>query len=68
MTKITKTMTFAEILSVCPAAPEIFAGYGMHCIGCHLSPVESLEEGAKAHGISEAKIAEMVAKLNKSME
>ena len=61
-------MSFSEILSICPPAGEILFGYGLHCIGCHLSPMETLEEGAKAHGLSDSQIKEIVDKLNKLMK
>jgi len=51
-TKITKKMTFSEILEKHPKAVEILMNKGMHCIGCPMSQMESLEDGCKAHGIN----------------
>jgi hybrid cluster-associated redox disulfide protein len=36
--------------------------HGLHCVGCHVSAFESIEEGAMAHGID---VDALVADLNK---
>ena len=64
---IKKDMTFGELIKVCPQAGSILGKYGLHCIGCHIAVVETLEEGSRAHGLSEEQINEMVAELNASL-
>lgn len=49
--KITKDMTFGEVLKDHPQVAHIFLKYGMHCIGCHIAPSETIEQGAVAHGV-----------------
>jgi len=49
--KITKDMLIGDILEKYPQSVEIFAKYGFHCIGCMISPHESLEDGAAVHNI-----------------
>ena len=49
--KITKEMTFGEVLSTYPETVKIFFMYGMHCFGCHLAVDETIEQGAMAHGV-----------------
>ncbi len=66
--KITGKTTFAELLSVCPPAGEILFGYGLHCIGCHMSAEESIENGARAHGLSDSQISDMLDKINKKIK
>lgn len=63
--KITKKMSFVEILQKHPKAAEILLGKGMHCIGCPMAQMESLEEGAKAHGLD---ADEIVKELNEKIE
>jgi hybrid cluster-associated redox disulfide protein len=60
--KITKKMSFAEILSKKPEAAEILMQKGMHCCGCPMSQMETLEQGACAHGLNPD---EIVYELNK---
>ncbi|MDD5192744.1 MAG: DUF1858 domain-containing protein [Candidatus Nanoarchaeia archaeon] len=60
---ITKEMSFSEIIEKHPEAAGILFESGMHCCGCPMSADESLEQGAKAHGI---KVDELLKKLNKN--
>ncbi len=48
---ITKDMSFGEVLQRFPQTMPVFGKYGMHCIGCSMSAFETIEQGAKAHGI-----------------
>lgn len=66
--KITKNMTFQEIMKNCPGCAEILLSYGLHCIGCHVAAFETLEQGCKAHGLSDDKIDEIVEKINNLIE
>jgi hybrid cluster-associated redox disulfide protein len=60
--KITKKMTFSEILEKKPESAEILLNEGMHCIGCPMSQMETLEQGCAAHGVDVEKVLD---KLNK---
>lgn len=62
--KISKEKTFGEILKICPESSYILMNYGLHCIGCHIAIVETLEQGCRAHGLSEEQIEEIVDKIN----
>jgi len=61
---IKKTDTLGELMEKHPEVAPILAQSGLHCIGCHVSAYESLQEGCKAHGMNEAQISELVAKAN----
>ena len=63
-TKITKDMTFGEVLKKHPETVKTFFEYGMHCFGCHLSVSETIEQGALAHGVS---VDQLVEDLNKTV-
>ncbi len=47
-----------------PEAAEIIQSYGLHCVGCHANPYETLEMGARGHGMDDATIATMIADVN----
>ncbi len=66
--KLTKDMSFADLLSQHPEAAEVLFEYGLHCIGCQLSPMETIEQGAKAHGLSDSDINKMIEKMNKKIK
>ena len=62
--KITKEMTFGEVLSKYPQTVETFFRYGMHCFGCHIAVEETIEQGAYAHGVD---IDELIKDLNQTI-
>jgi len=61
---ITRQTIIAEAVEKNPKAAEIMLKYGLHCIGCHISPFETIEQGAMVHGISDEDIDKMVAEMN----
>ena len=61
MAKVTKDMSIIDIVQNHPETLEIFAKYGMGCIGCAAAKFENLEAGAKVHGFD---AEEMVAEIN----
>ena len=62
---IHKNMTFGELLQKYPQVAPILAGYGLHCIGCHIGISETLEQGSRAHGLDDAILDKMISDLNK---
>lgn len=49
--EITKDMLVGEIIRNKPEAIEILLNFGLGCIGCPASQMESLEEAAMVHGL-----------------
>ena len=66
--KITKDTTIGEIVEKYPQVVETLMSFGVHCVGCHVSPFESLEGGFKGHGMDDATVEEAVKKLNEIIE
>ena len=62
--KIDKNMTFSEVLTKYPESAGIMMNYGLHCIGCQVAAFETIEQGAKAHGISSKDLNKMIDELN----
>ncbi|MFA7658049.1 MAG: DUF1858 domain-containing protein [Candidatus Gastranaerophilaceae bacterium] len=65
MEKVTKDMSIIDIVQKYPQSLEIFAKYGLGCIGCAAARFENLEAGAKVHGFDPD---EMVAEINALIE
>lgn len=61
--KVTKNMSIIEIVQKYPQSVEVFAKYGLGCIGCAAARYENLEAGAKVHGIDPDKLVEEINKL-----
>jgi len=67
--KITGKILIAELVEEYPELGEVLMEeYGFHCIGCAASGMETLEEGAAVHGMSEEDIKVMIENLNELVE
>ncbi len=49
--KITKDMIIDDVLALDESLGEVFLGFGMHCIFCHLGLEETVEEAAAVHEV-----------------
>jgi len=61
---INKKDTLGQIIQSYPEVAPILAKAGLHCVGCHVSVYESLEDGCLAHGLTEKGINEVIKKAN----
>jgi hybrid cluster-associated redox disulfide protein len=59
---ITKDIKIEEVVTQYPETMMVFMKHGLHCVGCHVSAFESVEDGAKAHGID---VDALVSDLNR---
>lgn len=59
--KITKDMTFAELIKLDRKAAEKLADRGLFCGGCPMAQFETIEDGAIAHGVD---VDELIRELN----
>lgn len=66
-TKISKSMMLGDIVQKFPKSVPLLAEAGLHCIGCHVSAFETLEQGCKAHGLSDKEIDSLVKRMNSSL-
>lgn len=64
MKKVTKKTTIGEIINNYSNAKEVLTGFGMHCFGCPMSQMETIEEASAAHGHD---IEFMIKKLNEDL-
>lgn len=61
--KISKDITIKAILDIKPDAHKILHDFGLGCAHCELGSVETLEEGARGHGLNDEEIGELVEKI-----
>ncbi len=66
MEKITKDTRISEVVQSKPEAIELLFKAGMGCIGCPMAQMETIEQGCKAHDMSDKEIQELVEKINES--
>lgn len=62
---IKRTDLLGDIVSKYPEVVPVLAQSGLHCIGCHVSVSESLEDGCTVHGMNSKEIDELVDAANK---
>lgn len=62
--KVTKKMSFSELIDKYPDSIEVLLDSGMHCFGCAMASFETIEQGCIAHGLNPD---EIVAKINKKL-
>jgi len=66
--KILRTDTIQNVFDTFPdraqKLAEIMTSNGLHCVGCHASVFETLEQGILGHGFSEEKLGQMLGALN----
>jgi hybrid cluster-associated redox disulfide protein len=65
---IDKKMLLTEVIAKYPkAAEKLVFKYGMHCVGCSGAAGETIEAGARAHGMKKREIEAMIADLNQHL-
>jgi len=63
--KINGKEAIAKIITDYPETVDIFFKHGLYCVGCPASYGESIEQGAKIHGID---IKKLLKDLNKNIK
>ena len=66
-TKITKESLINDLLKKNPEIAEILMAYGLHCVGCHFSEFDTLDDGAMMHGMSDEDVEMMIKDVNKTI-
>lgn len=57
-------MLISDVLSAFPKAAAVLMGYGLHCVGCAANAFDTVEGGAKIHGMPDEQIQQMIADVN----
>ncbi|MCH8945945.1 MAG: DUF1858 domain-containing protein [Nanoarchaeota archaeon] len=61
---ITKDTLLMEAIMKYPEIAVVLTGYGLHCVGCHFSSIDTINSGAKIHGLSDEEIEFMLKDVN----
>ena len=62
--KVTKETNLGELLENHPEIAEVLFDYNLHCVGCPISGYDTVENGAKAHGLTDKEIEELIQRIN----
>lgn len=60
---ITKDMIIDDVIKLDQRLGDVFMGFGMHCIFCHMGLEETIEEAAMVH---EVDVDFLIKKLNET--
>lgn len=61
---ITRGTLLGDIVKRHPEAAMVLFRRGMHCMLCGMAAHETIEQGARAHGMEENEIEELLGELN----
>lgn len=61
---ITRKTNILELAQQYPEALPVLIDAGLHCIGCSLSAVDTLEEGCALHGFDSETVDKLVKEMN----
>jgi len=61
---ITRDTTIGDAVQKYPQSAQVFLEYGLHCVGCQIAYWETLEQGARGHGMLDEEIDMMIRDAN----
>lgn len=62
--EIHRALNMGEILEKSSKAADLLAEYGLHCTSCFLNSTDTVEGGARMHGMSDEEIDSMIYEIN----
>ncbi len=64
---IKENSPISEILKKSPRAIELLTDYGLSCATCFLNQFDTVEAGAKLHGMTDIEIERMIKEINEEI-
>jgi len=66
--EITKEIPINDLINNHPDVIPVLMGYGLHCVGCSFAQHDTLETGAKMHGMNEEEVEMMLKDVNATIK
>jgi len=66
--KIERNTTLGEVVNNYPDAIPAMLEKGLHCVGCHVAAFETVEQGAKAHGMDDKEVDSLLKEMNAAIK
>jgi hybrid cluster-associated redox disulfide protein len=63
---IVASMRVLDVVTLVPQAADVLAQWSLHCSGCAMGGLETLEEGCRAHGYGDEDIACLLADIEEA--
>ncbi len=61
---VTRDTNLGELVKSYPQAAAILLEYGLHCVGCFANTYDTVEMGARVHGMTDEEVDEMIGRVN----
>lgn len=65
---VDKDMNVMDAIALHPKATDILAAYGLHCFQCAFNTLDSIEAGAKSHGLTDVDIENIVMDMQELLD
>jgi hybrid cluster-associated redox disulfide protein len=66
-TVVTRDSNLGDIAKTYPQAAAVMLEFGLHCIGCFANQFDTVEMGARIHGMTETEVDEMLQRINEAI-
>lgn len=66
--KLNKFDLLRDVANDSPRAAELLSEYGLHCLNCFFREFDTLEMGAKVHGMTDEELDAMINEINKQLK
>lgn len=65
---IHESMNVMEVIALHPKAADVLAAYGLHCFQCAFNTMDSIDAGARTHGLTDTDIENIVIDLQELID
>lgn len=65
---LTKDDILYNVVQDSVRAAELLTEYGLHCVSCYFSEWDTVETGARIHGMTDEEINTMIDEINEQMK
>lgn len=65
---VTRESIVADVVAKYPDVVPILLSYGLHCVGCHVSTIDTIEAGCSTHGMGDDEIDALLRDVNEFIE
>jgi hybrid cluster-associated redox disulfide protein len=65
---LTKFDLLLNVVQESPRAAQLLTEYGLHCLTCFFNEFDTLEMGAKVHGMTDKEVDDMINEINTQLE
>jgi hybrid cluster-associated redox disulfide protein len=65
--KVNKDTNLGDLVKSYPQTAPLLLEYGLHCVGCFANDYDTIEMGARVHGMTDEEVGEMIDRVNETI-